>query len=110
LIGIYVIDCLVVGKEAHIEELVELQRSGFNLKVEKKLTDYWSCWGIEDICTQNLERKLPRKWCIKLLELQDSKLFARIMTPTSSTLIFKANTVLELACSFIGQTLWIRFI
>jgi Reverse transcriptase (RNA-dependent DNA polymerase) len=43
LIGIYVIDCLVVGKESHIEELIELQRSGFNLKVEKKLTDYWSC-------------------------------------------------------------------
>jgi hypothetical protein len=43
MIGIYVIDCLVVGKESHIEELIELQRSGFNLKVEKKLTDYLNC-------------------------------------------------------------------
>jgi hypothetical protein len=34
-IGIYVNDCVVVGKEEHIQKLIEdLKTSGFNLKVE----------------------------------------------------------------------------
>jgi hypothetical protein len=44
MIGIYVDDCLVIGKREEIDELiVELKKSGFNLKVENNLTDYLSC-------------------------------------------------------------------
>jgi hypothetical protein len=41
---IYVDDCLVVGKELQIEELIDaLEENGFNLKIENNLTDYLSC-------------------------------------------------------------------
>jgi hypothetical protein len=44
MIGIYLDDCLVIGKLVGIDELiVELKTSGFNLKVEDNLTDYLSC-------------------------------------------------------------------
>jgi hypothetical protein len=44
MIGIYVDDCLVIGKRNKIYELiVALKTSGFNLKVENILTDYLSC-------------------------------------------------------------------
>jgi hypothetical protein len=43
MIGIYVDDCLVIGKRNRIDELiVEFKTSGFNLKVENNLTDYLS--------------------------------------------------------------------
>ena len=43
LIGIYVDDCLVVGKERDIDHLiVALKENGFNLKIENNLTDYLS--------------------------------------------------------------------
>jgi hypothetical protein len=45
----YADSCLVIGKEERIEWLiVELKRSGFNLKVENSLKDYLSCHIIED--------------------------------------------------------------
>jgi hypothetical protein len=44
MIGIYVDDCLVIGKRDKIDELiVDLRTSGFSLKVENNLTDYLSC-------------------------------------------------------------------
>jgi len=44
LIGIYVDDCLVVGKEEHIQGVIDhLKSSGFNLKIENSLRDYLSC-------------------------------------------------------------------
>jgi hypothetical protein len=47
--GIYVDDCLVIGKHDKIDELiVALKTSGFNLKVEYNLTDYLSCQLIEN--------------------------------------------------------------
>ena len=50
LIGIYVDDCLVVGKERDIDHLiVALKENGFNLKIENNLTDYLSCRVIEDV-------------------------------------------------------------
>jgi hypothetical protein len=49
MIGIYVDDCLVIGKRDKIDELiVALKTSGFNLKVENNLTDYLSCQLIEN--------------------------------------------------------------
>ena len=50
IIGIYVDDCLVVGKEQDINKLiVDLEMKGFSLKVERNLKDYLSCRVIEDI-------------------------------------------------------------
>jgi Reverse transcriptase (RNA-dependent DNA polymerase) len=49
LIGIYVDDCLVVGKMEGIQRVIEdLKMNGFNLKVESSLKDYLSCCVIED--------------------------------------------------------------
>jgi hypothetical protein len=49
MIGIYVDNCLVVGKEELIQEVIEgLKASGFNLKIESSLKDYLSCHVIED--------------------------------------------------------------
>ena len=50
MIGVYVDDCLVVGKDLQIEELiVELKEIGYNLKIENNLTDYLSCRVAEDV-------------------------------------------------------------
>jgi Reverse transcriptase (RNA-dependent DNA polymerase) len=44
LIGIYVDDCLVMGKDEQISNLIaDLKVQGFTLKVENNLTDYLSC-------------------------------------------------------------------
>jgi hypothetical protein len=49
LIGIYVDDFLVMGKDSQISKLiVYLKIQGFNLMVEKSLTDYLSCCAIEN--------------------------------------------------------------
>jgi hypothetical protein len=41
LIGLYVDECLVVGKEDRIQWLiVEMKMNGFNLKVENNLKDF----------------------------------------------------------------------
>jgi hypothetical protein len=40
MIGIYIDDCLVVGEEELIKEVIEgLKASGFNLKIESSLKD-----------------------------------------------------------------------
>jgi Reverse transcriptase (RNA-dependent DNA polymerase) len=50
MIGIYVDDCFVVGKEMYIQEfIVALKVNGFNLKIEYNRTDYLSCCVIEDV-------------------------------------------------------------
>jgi hypothetical protein len=47
--GIYVDDCLVIGREPQINQLiVELKENGFNLKIENYLKDYLSCCVIEN--------------------------------------------------------------
>jgi Reverse transcriptase (RNA-dependent DNA polymerase) len=49
IIRIYVDDCLVIGKEPQINQLiVELKENGFNLKIENNLKDYLGCCVIED--------------------------------------------------------------
>jgi hypothetical protein len=77
MIGIYVDDCLVVGKEDQIQEVIQgLKASGFNLKVESSLKDYLSCWVIEDLesksililqphLIKNLEAKFGQEVCNK---------------------------------------------
>jgi hypothetical protein len=77
MIGIYVGDCLVVGKEDQIQEVIQgLKASGFNLKVESSLKDYLSCRVIEDLepksimilqphLINNLEAKFEQEVCNK---------------------------------------------
>jgi hypothetical protein len=77
MIGIYVDDCLVVGKEDQIQEVIQgLKASGFNLKVESSLKDYLSCHVIEDLESKsililqlhlinNLEAKFWQEVCNK---------------------------------------------
>ena len=47
IIGIYVDDCLIIGKDENIDCLIdELKKHEFNLKVERKVNEYLS-WCIE---------------------------------------------------------------
>jgi hypothetical protein len=77
MIGIYVDDCLDVGKKDQIQEVVQgLKASGFNLKVESSFKDYLSCRVIEDLESKsililqphlinNLEAKFGQEVCNK---------------------------------------------
>jgi Reverse transcriptase (RNA-dependent DNA polymerase) len=50
IIGIYVNDCLVLGKEQDINKLiVDLELKGFSLKVERNSKNYLTYRVIEDI-------------------------------------------------------------
>jgi hypothetical protein len=54
IIGIYVDDCLIIGKDKSIDCLIdELKKNEFNLKVERNVNEYLSC------CIQ--ESKYERK-------------------------------------------------
>jgi hypothetical protein len=49
LIGIYVDDCLVIGKEKQIPILItDLKKGGFNLKITQNLTDCLSFQALEN--------------------------------------------------------------
>jgi hypothetical protein len=44
IIGIYVDDCLIIGKDESIDCLIEyLRKHEFNLKVERNVNEYLSC-------------------------------------------------------------------
>jgi hypothetical protein len=59
-IGIYVDDCLVVGKEDHIQEVIQgLKASEFNLKFESSLKNYLSCPVIEDLESKSIQILQP---------------------------------------------------
>jgi hypothetical protein len=48
IIGIYVNDCLIIGKESSISNLLEdLKKHKFNLKIEKDVVKYLSCHIVE---------------------------------------------------------------
>jgi hypothetical protein len=48
IIGIYVDDCLINGKESSISNLLEeLKKNEFNLKIEKDVVEYLSCHIVE---------------------------------------------------------------
>ena len=50
MIGIYVNDCLVLGQEGEVNQLIsDLNSKGFSLKVERDLKDYLSCRVIENV-------------------------------------------------------------
>jgi hypothetical protein len=50
MMAIYMDDCLTIGTEPAIDEVIELMKNyGFGLKVENDLTDYLSCKIIQDI-------------------------------------------------------------
>jgi hypothetical protein len=55
IIGIYVNDCLIIGKEKSIDDLIdELKRHEFNLKVERNVNEYLSCCIEESKDEKNL--------------------------------------------------------
>jgi hypothetical protein len=67
MIGIHVNNCLLIGKRDVIDEvIVELKKSGLNLKVEKNLTDYLSCQMIEN--TELKEISIHQPYLINNLE------------------------------------------
>jgi Reverse transcriptase (RNA-dependent DNA polymerase)/gag-polypeptide of LTR copia-type/Zinc knuckle len=48
IVGIYVDDCLIIGKESSVSNLLkELKKHEFNLKIEKDVVEYLSCCIIE---------------------------------------------------------------
>jgi hypothetical protein len=55
IIGIYVDDCLKIGKESSISNLLEeLEKHEFNLKIEKDVVESFSCHIVESKRKQNL--------------------------------------------------------
>jgi hypothetical protein len=55
IIGIYVDDCLIIGKESSISNLLEeLKKHEFNLKIEKDVVEYLSCHVVGSKMKQNL--------------------------------------------------------
>ena len=91
LIGIYVDDCSVIGKDEQIKRIIDdLEANGFNLKIERNLKDCLSCCAIENVDSKtililhlhlinnsiwnlSLEMKFVRIDLTELLALQDSK-------------------------------------
>ena len=48
IVGIYVDDCLIIGKESSVSSLLEeLKKNEFNLKIEKNVKEYLSCCIVE---------------------------------------------------------------
>jgi hypothetical protein len=48
IIGIYVDDCLIIGKESSVSKLLEdLKKHKFNLKIKKDVVEYFSCHIVE---------------------------------------------------------------
>ena len=48
IVGIYVDDCLIIGKESSVSSLLEeLKKHEFNLKIEKNVKEYLSCCIVE---------------------------------------------------------------
>jgi hypothetical protein len=57
IFGIYVDDCLIIGKESSVSNLLEyLKKHEFNLKIEKYVVEYLSCHIVES----NSEEKLRK--------------------------------------------------
>jgi vesicle coat complex subunit len=97
LIGIYVNDCLVIGKETKILRLImDLKNGGFNLEVTRNLSDYLSCWVLEnqsnnEVLTlqlhlinnlrENVDNEVNQMGVFKLLVFQGLRLFAPTVTP-----------------------------
>jgi hypothetical protein len=103
MIGIYVDDCLVVGKEDQIQELIQdLKASGFNLKVESSLNDYLSCCVIEDLESKsnlilqphlinNLEAKFKQEVCNKRVYKTPGTPRFKIICPTTDDDVINAD-------------------
>jgi Reverse transcriptase (RNA-dependent DNA polymerase) len=121
LIGIYVDECIVIGKEEQIFKLVDyLKTSGFNLKIENNLTDYLSCHNIEheekgeilviqphfiNCLIEKFGDEVKDRKFYKLLACQGSKLFDLIVIQNLSIEKFNKDTVQELVCYFISKNI-----
>jgi hypothetical protein len=103
IIRIYVDDCLVVGKEDHIQEVIQgLKANGFNLKVESSLKDYLSYRVIEDLESKsililqphlinNLEAKFGKEVCNKRVYKAPGTLTFKIVCPAADDDVIDAD-------------------
>jgi len=97
LIGIYVDDCLVIGKNDEVQHVIEgLRERGFSLKVEGDLRDYLSCRIIEDQTSntililqphliKNLEGKFGDEVCKKRIYKTPGTPRFKIVRPTDDS-------------------------
>jgi hypothetical protein len=118
MIGIYVNDCLVVGKEELIQEVIEgLKGSGFNLKIESSLKDYLSCRVIEDSESKsililqphlinNLEAKFGHEVCNKRVYKTPGTPRFKIVCPVDGDDVIDA-TLQGRYCSAVGMLLYL---
>jgi hypothetical protein len=86
MIGIYVDNCLVIGKRDKIDELIaELKTSVFNLKVGNNLTNYLSCQLIKN--TKSREILILQPHLINNLEakfgdeVKSKRVYKTLVTP-----------------------------
>jgi hypothetical protein len=103
MIGIYIDECLVVGKDNQIQEVIQgLKASGFILKVESSLKDYLSCRVIEDLESKsililqphlinNLEAKFGKEVCNKRVYKTPGTPRFKIVHPTTDDDVIKAD-------------------
>jgi Reverse transcriptase (RNA-dependent DNA polymerase) len=116
LIGIYVDDCLVIGKENQISMLINnLKNGGFNIKITQNLTDYLSC-QILDNPAQNEILILQPHLINNLRDKFEDEVFGKGTYKTPGTPRFKAvcpdeNYVLDGSQTFeLNMSLMIKSI
>jgi hypothetical protein len=114
IIGIYVDNCLIIGKDESIDCLIdELKKNEFNLKLERSVNEYLSCCIEESkddrkltmiqlylltCLIKNLEKKLKGKESSLLLARQSLKYKGQQLTWMFLIHNLKGNTDLGLAC------------
>ena len=108
LIGIYVDDRLVAGKESQISKLItDLRNGGFNLKITQNLTDYLSCRVLENKLHNEILILQPH-FIKNLRDKFDDEVFEKGTYKTPGTPRFKVVRPDE-NCELIDDNLQKRF-
>jgi hypothetical protein len=114
IIGIYVDDCLIIGKNESIDCLIDkLKKHEFNLKVEKNVNEYLSCCIEESkdeakltmilphlltLFIENFVEEIEGKRSFLFLEFQGLKFKGQQLIWMLLIHNLKGNTDLESAC------------
>jgi hypothetical protein len=82
IVGIYIDDCLIIGKESTVSNLLdEMKKHEFNLKIKKDVLKYLSCCIVETkneaklimiqlhLLTRLLDSENQRKYCSEVVKL-----------------------------------------
>jgi Reverse transcriptase (RNA-dependent DNA polymerase) len=100
IIGIYVDDCLVLGKDKNIQQLIDvLELKGLSLKVERNLKDYLSCRVIEDINMREILILQPHL-INKLIDRFGDEVFDKRIYGTPGTPRFKIKHRIKIVTLF----------